>query len=296
MGFAWYLLGPAWCAAAPAAAPAALPERAFPRPERIHYDAQCLTIDGRDTLVFSGAFHYFRCPKALWRDRFQKIKQAGFNCVETYVAWNCSERRAPAGIDDFSQMDLTDLDDYLKMAGEFGLNSIVRPGPYICAEWDTGGFPQWLTARQPAAARHDGHWLRGDDPIYLAWCKHWYDAVCPVIAWHQITRKKPGEPGVILMQLENEYNFAPFNDEVKRNQIRLLAQTAWRNGIDVPLFTCWTAAVRGQTDPLMRRIFDCPNFYPRWSVDDIRKDLEKLRREQPDAPLAILSARMLAEV
>jgi len=263
-----------------------LPARPFPHPDRIRYDRQCLTIDGKDVFIYSGSFHYFRCPKELWPDRFQKIKEAGFNCVETYAPWNWCEREMPAGLDDFSKMDLKDLDDWLTMAEQFGFYIIVRPGPYICAEWDTGGYPQWLLTKQPAGGPPDSHWLRSDDPVYLAWCKHWYDAVCPVIARHQITRKAPGLPGVILMQLENEYDFEHFPDEVKLNQIRVLGQVARADGIDVPLITCWTHQVRDRSDPLMRQIFDCGNFYPRWDVDGIQKDIEKLRREQPDAPLA----------
>lgn len=262
------------------------PARPFSHPDRIRYDSQCLTIDGRDVFIYSGAFHYFRSPEELWPDRFQKIKDAGFNCVETYVPWNWSEREMPSGLDDFSKLDLSGLDEFLTMAEKFGLYVIVRPGPYICAEWDTGGFPQWLLTKQPVEEARDGHWLRGDDPVYLAWCKHWYDAVCPIIARHQITQKAPGQPGVILMQLENEYDYAHFPDDVKLNQIRMLGQTARADGIDVPLITCWTAQVRGQSDPLLRQIFDCCNFYPRWDVDSIRKDIETLRREQPDAPLA----------
>src|SRR6201989_1194257 len=68
---------------------------------RIRYDGQCLTIDGKDVLIFSGSFHYFRCPKELWRDRFTKIKEAGFNCVETYFAWNVHEREMPSSLTDF---------------------------------------------------------------------------------------------------------------------------------------------------------------------------------------------------
>src|SRR3954469_1271529 len=111
-------------------------ERNFPHPDRIRYDGECLTIDGKDTLIFSGAFHYFRCPKELWRDRFTKIKQAGFNAVDTYVAWNYHEPQMPSGVDDYSKIDLTELIDWMKMAHEeFGLYTIIRPGPYICAEW-----------------------------------------------------------------------------------------------------------------------------------------------------------------
>jgi hypothetical protein len=260
--------------------------RPFLHPDRIRYDNQCLTIDGRDVFIYSGAFHYFRCPKELWRDRFQKIKEAGFNCVETYVAWNASEPQMPSGLDDFSKVDLVDLDDWLSLAQEFGFYVIVRPGPYICAEWDTGGYPQWLLAKQPASPLRSQGWLRSDDPVYLAWCKHWYDAVCPVIAKHQITRQPVGKPGVILVQMENEYDFANFPDEVKINQVKALATDARADGIDVPLITCWTHQVRGATDPVLRQIFDCCNFYPGRDVDSTKENIDKLRREQPDAPVA----------
>ena len=261
--------------------------RVFLRPDRIKYDRHCLTIDGKDVFLYSGAFHYFRCPKAMWADRFQKIKDAGFNGVETYVAWNWCERQMPAGLDDFSKADLTDLDDFLTMAESYGLYVLVRPGPYICAEWDTGGYPQWLLTKKPAEPLRQKAWLRTDDPVYLAWCKHWYQAVCPVIARHQITRKPAGSPGVILVQLENEYDSAGLPTEVMVNQVEALGETARAAGIDVPFFTCWTHPIRGATNGLMRQMFDCCNFYPRWDVDIIKVEIDRLRREQPDAPLAI---------
>jgi hypothetical protein len=260
--------------------------RPFLHPDRIRYDSQCLTIDGKDVFIYSGAFHYFRCPKELWPDRFQKIKDAGFNTVETYIPWNWCEQQMPADVNDFSKVDLKDFDDWLTMAEQFGFYVIVRPGPYICAEWDTGGYPQWLLTKKPENPLRSQGWLRSDDPVYLSWCRHWYDAVCPVIARHQITRKAPGQPGVILVQLENEYDFANFPDEVRINQVKALAQFARADGIDVPFITCWTHAMRGSTDPVLRQIFDCCNFYPRLAIDDTLNNIEELRRQQPDAPLA----------
>ena len=258
--------------------------RPFPHPDRIRYDGHCLTIDGKDVLVYSGAFHYFRCPKELWRDRFQKIKDAGFNTVETYTAWNWHEREMPKGLDDFSKVDLSELDEWLKMAEDFGFYIIVRPGPYICAEWDTGGFPQWLLTKKPDG--YQGEWLRSDNATFLAWSKHWYDAVCPVIAKHQITRKGKGKPGVILFQLENEYDYAKFPDQVKINHVKALAEDARAAGIDVPFITCWTHQVRGSTDPILREVYDACNFYPRWNVDrELNANIPKLHREQPDAPM-----------
>jgi hypothetical protein len=260
--------------------------RPFAHPDRIRYDNQCLTIDGKDVFIFSGAFHYFRCPREFWRDRFQKIKEAGFNTVETYAAWNWHERQMPGGLGDYSKMNLDDLEAWLKMAEGFGFYIIVRPGPYICAEWDMGGFPQWLMNKKPKNPRREQAWLRSDDPAYLAWCQHWYDAVCPVIARHQITRKASNSPGVILVQVENEYDYASLPSEIMLNQVRALVEAARAKGIDVPLFTCWTHPVRGSADPLLRDVFDACNFYPRWNVNSVRANIDKLRREQPDAPLA----------
>ncbi|MGC3988532.1 MAG: beta-galactosidase [Chthoniobacteraceae bacterium] len=260
----------------------------FTDPNRIRYDRQCLTIDGKDTFIYSGAFHYFRCPKELWPDRFQKIKEAGFNAVETYAAWNWHEQEMPASVNDFSKItDLQDLDDWMTMAEQFGFYIIIRPGPYICAEWDNGGFPRWLTARkQPTGWKGPGPWLRSDAQDYLAWCKHWYDAVCPIIAKHQITHKEPGQPGVILFQIENEYNYWKAPDDVKVRDLTALANYAHADGIDVPLFTCNTRQIRGQKDGPLRSIFDSWNFYPRWNVQkDLTTQLTKLRAEQPDAML-----------
>lgn len=75
-------------------------------PERIRYDGSCMTIDGQDVFIYSAAFHYFRCPEELWRDRFQKIKEAGFNTVETYVPWNWHEREMPKSLEDTTHFDL----------------------------------------------------------------------------------------------------------------------------------------------------------------------------------------------
>src|SRR3954470_21110418 len=208
--------------------------------ERVKYDGQCLTIDGRDVLVYSGAFHYFRCPKELWRDRFRRMKEAGLNTVETYVPWNWHERTEPADVNDFSKVDMTDLDDWLKMAeDEFGFNVILRPGPYICAEWDGGGYPQWLMKYRPAEVKTP-YWLRSDEPTYLAWCRHWYQAIARCAAPHLITHRPAGKSGVILWQIENEYDFTRMTDAASLGQIRTLAHASREFGIDVPLFTCMT--------------------------------------------------------
>ncbi|HUJ10369.1 MAG TPA: beta-galactosidase [Verrucomicrobiae bacterium] len=260
----------------------------FPHPERIRYDGQCLTIDGKDILIYSGSFHYFRCPQPLWRDRFRKIKEAGFNAVETYVPWNWYERDQPAGPDDFSKFDFSDLKAWLEMAHEeFGLYTIIRPGPYICAEWDGGGFPRWLLTLKPAQAKRHV-WLRSDDPGYLAWSKHWFDAVCPVVAAEQVTRKPKGHGGVILFQIENEYDlYKGVPERARFNYLRALYDCAVADGIEVPIFTCWTKQCRRSNDERLHNVFDGSNMYPRWNMKAVEERLHALRLAQPDAPVIV---------
>lgn len=293
------------------------PPKVFSHPERIRYDGRCLTIDDRDILIFSGTFHYFRCPKALWRDRFAKIKAAGFNAIETYVPWNWSERAMPSSLEDFSGVDLSDFKEWLHMAqDEFGFYTIIRPGPYICAEWDGGGFPRWLLTKMPPAARMPSGqandvqgaagadavpgagaaqarlarevWLRSDEPGFVAWSEHWLRAVCPVIAQAQITRRPPGHGGVILVQIENEYDFYKnVPGDQKTRYLRALYETAVAGGIEVPIFTCWTKQARGSSDPELSQVFDAFNSYPRFAIDATAKRAQQLASEQPDAPVMI---------
>ena len=152
-------------AAEPAVAAATSPTPAY-HVGRLAYDRQCVSVDGHDLLLFSGCFHYFRCPKPLWADRFRTLKAAGFNTLETYVPWNWHEQQVPAGPDDTSKLDMSDLHDWLEMATQqFGFYVVLRPGPYICAEWDGGGYPQWLlTAAAGHLRRPAGCGYRSDDP------------------------------------------------------------------------------------------------------------------------------------
>ena len=241
----------------------------FERPEIIRYDANCFTLHNQDTFLFGAEFHYPRCPRELWRDRFLKLHRAGFNSVETMVFWNYHEREQ-------GHFDFKEFEDFLKLAQEMGFWVIVRPGPYICAEFERAGFPRWVIAEHFP--------LRSMHPESLRTSKYWYDRVLPIIVRNQFTNGGP----IILMQLENEYDFWNLPDPEKREYIRYLAHLAWDAGVNVPLFTNWTRVVRDQTDPDMNRIMDTGDFYPRWNfMKEIPPALEKLRKEQPHAPLGI---------
>jgi hypothetical protein len=241
----------------------------FQNPQIIRYDAQCFTLNGQDTFIHSGAFHYCRCPRELWRDRLLKFKQAGFNAIETYVFWNYHE---PVE----GKIDLAEFEDFVKLVHQMGFWMIARPGPYVCAEWDAGGFPHWVIARQFP--------LRSASPESIQTSEHWYKAVLPVIQRHQITNSGP----IIMIQIENEYDYWKLPDAEKRKYITALANMVWNAGIDIPIITNWCEQARVNSDPVMARIMDTADFYPRWNiVKEVVPQLEKLRKQEPNSPLGI---------
>lgn len=264
----------------------AIDDSVFLCPDRVKYDSRCLQIEGKDVFLLSGTMHYFRTPQPLWRDRLEKIKALGFNGVETYVPWNWHEREMPTSPDDFSKVDLQELDDFLALAEEVGLYTIVRPGPYICAEWSGGGFPQWLMQKRPAKPLHEV-WLQSMDPEFLKWNDHWYQAVCRVVAPHQLSRKPKGAYGVVLMQVENEFNRIKwFPRSEKRQYLEHMAQQLRKGGIDVPLISCWTDEARNVKNGALNGVVDMVNSYPRWQI---RKGFGRLinqqLKSQPGKPL-----------
>lgn len=145
---------------------------------------------GEPHLVISGALHYFRVHPDQWRDRLRRLVAMGCNTVETYVGWNVHQpSREITTFDGFA-----DLGGFLDIAAEQGLDAIVRPGPYICAEWENGGFPGWILADRNLR-------LRNRNVPYLALVDAWFDQLIPVIAERQGSRGG----NVVMVQVENEY-------------------------------------------------------------------------------------------
>ena len=147
-------------------------------------------MDGKPFPIYSGAMHYFRIPCEYWVDRLKKLKAAGFNTVETYVAWNVHQPKEEARFDFEGQNDLI---GFINTAQKLGLDVIVRPGPYICAEWEFGGFPSWLL-------KYEDMKLRCYNELYLGFVKQYFDVLLPMLAKEQITNGGP----IIAMQIENE--------------------------------------------------------------------------------------------
>jgi len=220
-------------------------------------------LDGKPFRILSGAIHYFRVVPEYWRDRLEKARMFGLNTVETYVAWNLHEPRPG----EFHFGGLLDIVRYIQTAAELGLKVIVRPGPYICSEWDFGGLPAWLLK--------DPHMqVRCMYPPYLEAVDRFFDALLERLTPLQASRGGP----IIAMQVENEYG-SYGND---REYMQFLENGLRRRGVDAFLFTSDgsnDSQLQGGTLP---HLLKTVNFaYGALSA------FKNLRRYQPEGPLMV---------
>ncbi|MFD5969748.1 glycoside hydrolase family 35 protein [Streptomyces sp. NPDC060311] len=149
-----------------------------------------LLRNGRPHRLLAGSLHYFRVHPGHWADRLRRLAALGLNTVDTYVPWNFHERTEG----DIRFDGPRDLAGFVRLAQEEGLDVVVRPGPYICAEWDNGGLPAWLTGTP-------GMRLRTSHGPFLEAVDRWFDELIPRIADLQAGRGGP----VVAVQIENEY-------------------------------------------------------------------------------------------
>ena len=175
-------------------------------------------LNGEPFQIISGAIHYFRIVPEYWKDRLEKLKAMGCNTVETYIPWNMHEPKKGH----FHFDGMLDIEKFIQTAQDLGLYVILRPSPYICAEWEFGGLPAWLLAE-------DGMKLRVNYEPFLRHVYEYYDVLLKKIAAYQINFGGP----VILMQIENEYGYYA-ND---KDYLQLLKNKMTESGVVVPLVT-----------------------------------------------------------
>ncbi len=175
-------------------------------------------LDGKPILLRSGEMHYPRVPREHWRDRFKKAKALGLNTITTYIFWNLHEP-TPGKFDFSGNLDIA---EYAKIAKEEGLLLIVRPGPYICTEWDFGGIPSWLLREKDMQVRtKDKRFLAAND-IYMK-------EVAKRLIPHQINNGG----NIIMVQVENEYG--SFGDD--HEYMKAVKESIVKAGFTVTLFT-----------------------------------------------------------
>ncbi|WP_415956548.1 glycoside hydrolase family 35 protein [Streptomyces sp. 021-4] len=216
-------------------------------------------FDGKPVRLLSGALHYFRVHEEQWDHRLAMLAAMGLNCVETYVPWNLHEEREGA------YRDVGALGRFLDAVERAGLWAIVRPGPYICAEWENGGLPVWVTGRF-------GRRVRTRDDGYRAVVERWFRELLPQVVERQVDRGGP----VILVQAENEYG-SYGSDAV---YLEWLVGLLRRCGVSVPLFTSDGPEDHMLTGGSVPGLLATANF-----GSGAREGFAVLRRHQPKGPL-----------
>ncbi len=254
----------------------------MPTSSRVAVTRDGILIDGKPLFLLAGQLHYFRWPRAEWRSLLVQARDAGLNTIDTVIPWNLHE--PVEGQFDFD--DYADLPGYLDLIHELGLYAIVRPAPYICAEWENGGFPAWLTARlalldssgrsvrslpegqtEPVSANRNGLPLRTTEPAFVEPTLRWFDRLIPLLAQRQIDRGGP----IILVQIENEHWASGVYGHDAYQEQQAAAMQA--RGVTVPFYTCMGAGRRW------------PEFRNGWS--GIAQKLAQTRSVWPDNPMIV---------
>ncbi|QOS80536.1 beta-galactosidase [Paenibacillus sp. JNUCC31] len=221
------------------------------------YDQRSFIMNGERVFLNSATIHYFRMPREEWREVLMKAKLAGMNCIDTYFAWNVHEPEEGQ----WSFEGDHDCGAFLDLCAELGMYVITRPGPFICAEWDFGGFPYWLETKQ-------GIRFRQNNEAYLHYVDLYFDRIIPIIRKRQLSAGGT----VILVQVENEYGYL-MDDAAASAHMNHLRDSLLQRGIDVPLITCVGGA---------EGTIEGANF---WSGAD--GHYAKLREKQPDTPKVV---------
>ncbi|GGS47296.1 beta-galactosidase family protein [Streptomyces griseoviridis] len=219
-------------------------------------------LHGEPFRIVSGALHYFRVHPEQWADRLRKARLMGLNTVETYVPWNLHQPD-PGGPLDLG--GILDLPRFLRLAGEEGLTVLLRPGPYICAEWDGGGLPAWLTADRDVRPR-------SGDPRFTGAVDRYLDLLLPPLLPYLAASGGP----VIAVQVENEYG--AYGDDTA--YLEHLAEGLRARGVEELLFTC------DQADPAHLAAGSLPGVLATGTFGSrIEESLGTLRAHRPRGPL-----------
>lgn len=171
----------------------------------IQWNRSTYLIDGKPAFLVSGEFHYFRVPRGDWERRLRLFREAGGNCVATYIPWLLHE--PVEGDIRFGDTPYRDLEAFLDCCQEAGLHVLCRPGPYQYSEMKYDGLPGWLCGNYPEilARDIDGRTFRASSvsylhPVFLEKVRRWFAAVCPILARHTVSNGGP----VAFVQFDNE--------------------------------------------------------------------------------------------
>ena len=233
----------------------------------MRWNPQSFSIGGRDLILIGGSMHYFRVPPEEWEGTFRRMHVDGFNVVDTVIPWSIHEPEE-------GKVDFSTLQRFFDLAQKYGLYIVARPGPYICAEFDQGGYPRWLSGK--------GISYRSDSSASREWAKHWYDEIMPFLARNQVSRGGP----VIMVQLENEYGHPQYlSEDEKKEHLRFLWKVASSYGFDVPLMGNDTQFAQDMKDPILSQIYGTADAYFGGSYKELERILNTQRQLNPKMPV-----------
>ncbi|BCA84560.1 glycosyl hydrolase [Enterococcus saigonensis] len=227
---------------------------------------QDFIINEKKTKIISGAVHYFRIVEEYWGYALDCLKEVGCNTVETYIPWNYHEMYE--GDFDFESYG-HDLIKFIKEAEKRNLFVILRPSPYICAEWEFGGLPFWLLEKNCK--------IRSSDPLFIEYVERYFDILLPKLKEYQWTENGP----VIMMQLENEYGSYGNDKEYLSEILRIM-----KKYIDVPIFTSdgsWKEALTAGS-LLEKSVFPTGNFGSN-AIKNVKNLVEFMEENKIEAPI-----------
>ncbi|HAN21216.1 MAG: hypothetical protein A2Y15_06750 [Clostridiales bacterium GWF2_36_10] len=225
------------------------------------YSGNKFCLNNKEFTIISGTIHYFRVLPEYWYDRLLKLKACGFNTVETYICWNLHERKE--GVFDFEGR--LDLVRFIKEATDLGLMIILRPGPYICAEFDFGGLPSWLMG-------YPNMKIRNNNLLFLSKLDSYLVRVFDLIRPFLITNGG----NIIMLQVENEYG-SYGND---KDYLKAVADIYRRNKMDVLLFTSDGGTEFMYTCGSIDGLLAASNF-----GSDPKQAFDVIKKYRPDQPL-----------
>lgn len=228
---------------------------------RVTYNKESFLIDGEEIRIISGAIHYFRVVPEYWEDRLRKLKACGFNTVETYMPWNLHEEKKGQ----FNFKGILDIERFIQLAQDLDLYVIVRPGPYICAEWEFGGLPSWLLAEP-------GLKLRVNQTQFVNHVKAYFHEAFRHLRPYLI--ENGGK--IIMMQVENEYG----SYGMDHSYMQAIADIYKEEDMPVFLFTSDGDDASMLNGGGVEGIFKVVNF-----GSDSSRNFQHLREVQPEGPL-----------
>lgn len=232
------------------------------KPETFSIGKNTFLLNGKPTVIKAAEIHYPRIPEPYWEQRIQMCKALGMNAICIYIFWNLHEETP----DNFDFSGNKDIARFCQLAQKHGMYVIVRPGPYVCAEWEMGGLPWWLLKKKDIK-------LRTLDPYYMERVGKFMNAVGSQLKEQQITRGG----NIIMVQVENEYG-SYGTDKPYISAVRDCVKAA--GFTEVPLFQCdWSSNFQNNA---LEGLLWTINFGTGANIDN---QFKKLKEASPDAPL-----------